>query len=169
MGTFYKLGKTQFHTGRTTELPAAPENRNQFFWDWEQNKLYGATIDLTWILVATGSLPTTDPNTVITIANFNYATSSPLLIKAVSTNEYVNEVKLVITTVFDGTVTLKVSDPGGSNDRLMKTDENDPTTLGVYSVSPEYTYAGPNNVNLYLSVAGSTQGAGQIVLITGLL
>lgn len=96
--------------------------------------------------------------------SFNYSSGASSLIWNAESGDIVFEVKLLISQVFDGTVTISVGEAGFTQ-RLMRTTENDPYELGVYSVQPVYTYTGNTAVLLYLNVTGSTQGQGKVIVI----
>lgn len=60
-------------TGRTEDLPAAPETRQQAFWDYERHILYGVSEEMQWVRIP-------DPLTLIHVdAAFGVTKSSDLI------------------------------------------------------------------------------------------
>ncbi len=118
-----------------------------------------------WVSAAPGtSLPDGITTLRVAKASFAYNTSSPLLVTNVAANAHIVEVRLLIDTAFNGTVSLTIGEPGATS-RLMAASENDPTEIGSYQTTPDYTYPGAADINLYLSAAGATQGAGRVILL----
>lgn len=95
--------------------------------------------------------------------DFTYLTSSPLALRLLTSAALATAVRLIIDTAFDGTVSLTVGEMGNTS-RLMSASQNVPSVVGSYDVTPDYQYSGGEEIRLYLSVAGSTQGAGRVLL-----
>ncbi len=102
-----------------------------------------------------------DANVNTTITPFSYLSGYPLLIRNIPDGYTVTTVRVVITTEFDGTASIKVGSPGRI-DCLMLNIDNDPYTQGSYESWPSLTYTGGDQINLYLVTSGSTQGTGVI-------
>jgi hypothetical protein len=115
------------------------------------------------VISATGA--TSDVNMFLEELVFDYNSVFPLLVQNVHAGYFVHEVRLQVTTAFNGTVTLNVGSPG-IVDRLMAATENDPTDVGAFSSWPQFEYAGDDIINLYGSVAGATQGAGLLTVVS---
>lgn len=97
------------------------------------------------------------------LAAFDYTTSSPLSIVTLDDTYTMDRLRIVIDTIFDGTVSLTCGITGDT-DSLQAADENDPTELGSYETWPGVEYAIGTTINLYLSVAGASQGEGRVIL-----
>lgn len=75
-------------------------------------------------------------------------------------NERIKRVEIAILTPFnDGATTISVGH-SGSPGGLMAASENIPTKAGNYTVEPKFLYGGSEDIKLYVSPAGSTEGAG---------
>jgi hypothetical protein len=99
--------------------------------------------------------PALDPEGLV--QTFLFSDTSPKLIGVVPKDTIVGEVVIELEQDFDdiGT-TITVGDTLSIN-RLMKSDENDPTNIAKYSANVGYKYS--SNTNIYLYVSGTnTQG-----------
>jgi hypothetical protein len=98
--------------------------------------------------------------------SFGYASSTPATIATVREGERVKRVAIQIVSSFDDSAsTLSVGHAGNQN-ALLTVDQNDPTEIGMYEVSPEFKYFGADTIKLYINRAGATTGSGVVFLWT---
>jgi len=135
--------------------------------NWWNNTVTGALFEktgaVTW--TARGNLLSTDPDSeeVKTFA-FTFASGASVACFDLPANARVLSTQIIITTPFDGVgATLKVGD-SLDDDRLMTADQNDPSEAAEYEANLYHRYLALTSVLLAISAAGSTQGAGIVVV-----
>lgn len=97
---------------------------------------------------------------------FGYATDTPLTIASIAGGERVKKIGIQITTPFnDPSSSLSVGH-AGSQEALMTVNQNDPTEIGIYEVTPEFKYYGADTIKLYINRADATEGVGTVYLWT---
>lgn len=148
-------------SGKASEFPVRAPNRQAGFWDQDNNLLYIATDDLNWELINTAA---GTANVFIYISSFTYATISPLAMFVGGASDRIERMKIEIGTAFDGTSSITVGD-AGDTDRFFQSSELDLSEAGMYEKSLNYEFPGSTQVNLYLSIAGATQGSGEVVTV----
>lgn len=97
--------------------------------------------------------------------NFAYGDASPAILTTVPAGKLIYRIGLHIKQPFDGVGAALVIGDSTVNDRLMKADENDPTTVGSNETSPAYAYGSDTVVSLtIIPGAGASTGSGLISL-----
>ena len=95
---------------------------------------------------------------------FAFDTSSPLLLVAVEAGRYIEEVIVVVDTVFDGAApTVSVGD-SGDNSRLVSTVPVNLKALGATPVAVYFKYVGATTINLYITPSTASQGEGHVIV-----
>lgn len=97
---------------------------------------------------------------------FGFSTSSPMAVAVVREGERVKKVKLKITIPFNSPATTLTMGHAGSQDALMRANQNIPGFAQTYEVSPELIYGGVDTVKLYINRAGATEGSGVVFIET---
>lgn len=98
--------------------------------------------------------------------SFGYSTPSPVTIASVKEGERVKRVAIQIVTPFNDSSSALSIGHAGSVSALMTVDQNDPQTVGVYEVSPNFMYYGSDTVKLYITRAGASAGSGIVFIET---
>lgn len=111
-----------------------------------------------------GTNLSSEANVVGDVVPFTHLTASPVELGDVEAGDHIHACKVFIDTPFDGVASLSVGEPGAPG-RLIDASMIDPKEAGLYEAWPEYTYAGPASIHLYLSKSGVTQGSGRVILI----
>lgn len=95
---------------------------------------------------------------------FGFASASPVTIAGVIARERIRRVAVLITVPFDDpSSTLSVGHTGDP-EALLARDDITPTELGLYEASPMIVYGGTDTIKLYINRAGSSQGAGYVLI-----
>lgn len=114
-----------------------------------------------------GGAPTSDANLIEVVTDFSYSSVSPLTIKASAANEFINKIRVCIDTAFNGSpATLLTMGSPGNIDILMLSSDVNTASTGIYEIWVEYLYAGVQDINLYITLNGATQGSGRIILVS---
>lgn len=97
--------------------------------------------------------------------SFAYGDASPSRLFTLPAGKTVFTVIVVIQQRFNGTgATLKVGD-AVDDDRLMATNQNDPTVIAEYETNPGYTYSTPTDLLLTINPgSGATNGSGYVLI-----
>lgn len=77
-------------------------------------------------------------------------------------------VQIVVTEAFNNALATATVGFTGNVDLLMEAIENNLLVVGENESNPAENVAGGTQINLYLNAAGSTQGAGIVLIQTGL-
>lgn len=119
------------------------------------------TLDNQWVKVADKDSSESDAQTVeIEIDH----TSTSDVIYTVSGGSRVTFVTVTVTEQFNGlNPTISVGD-ADDNARLMTEDQNDLTSLGVYSTTPSYIYSGGQDVNITFTFNAANSTSGKAVI-----
>lgn len=96
---------------------------------------------------------------------FNWGDASPRGLFTLAAGKHVYEVKLVITTPFNGTAASVSVGDLGNLDRLLDEQESDVRMAETFEVAPAYAYNADTVLQLRITPSDSTQGSG-IVIIT---
>ena len=125
---------------------------------------YIYTLDNTWVKLADQDSAQTDAQSIEVI--ITPSTPSTELIHTISNGRRVSFITVTVNEAFDHNATVSVGD-NLDNSRLMTIDQNDLTSVGVYSTTPSYVYefGTDTNINLYFNANSSTVG-NAIVAIT---
>ena len=97
------------------------------------------------------------------IVDFDYLSTSPVTICTVSPAGTITKAKLVLDTVFDGTVDMTLGINGNDN-ILMDSIDIDPYYLASYVTYPDVELGDGEIVRLYFSTLATTQGAGRVII-----
>lgn len=116
-------------------------------------------------LISTGEGGTAVQTQHRLVVPFMYGDATPKSLGTISANKQIFSTQIFITTAFDGSSPSLSIGTSGSPADLMATSDNDPNTIGEYSVYTKKVYGA--NTELFLTInAGAGAGAGAgIVLI----
>jgi hypothetical protein len=94
---------------------------------------------------------------------FSYGDPTPWQLARVASGKTVLTVTVGILTPFNGTTPSLTIGDSGDPARFMSLDLS--TASGTYEVNPDYLYSTETDINLYLSIGGSTTAGNGIILI----
>lgn len=115
--------------------------------------------------VSGGSGSGTGTDAVNEYLNFSYGDASPEPIEIVAAGKKILHIRIFITTPFNGSGAALSVGPSGDPDQLMDETENDPTTIGEYSVSPNISFGSSTLIQLHITPGGgASQGSGLLVM-----
>jgi hypothetical protein len=117
-----------------------------------------------WLVFEAGGGGTGGAGETVARVPFTFASASPLLLLSIPAGSAVNRCALVITTTFDDpTATLSVG-TAFSPAALLATSDIEPGIAGQYESDLIVPFTPAETLILTLSPAGSTQGAGYVLL-----
>lgn len=96
---------------------------------------------------------------------FAWGDVSPRALVIVGAGKVVERITVFIEEAFDGTApSIQIGDAGQPG-RLLTTDDNDPATVGSYTVFPGHSYGVDTAINLTIDPgAGGSHGSGLVVI-----
>jgi len=95
--------------------------------------------------------------------NFTYQTASPLFLQGLSDENVIDVVTLVILTPFDDVAATLTCGTDGTPALVFSAGDVTPGQARQYGFEEKHEIAGAENLRLFLSPAGSTQGAGYVL------
>jgi hypothetical protein len=104
------------------------------------------------------------PGTATLMHGFSWGDAQPQTLFVASDGGFIAKVEVIITTPFDAQATLSVG-YSADHERLMFTDENDPSALGTYQSNPNYRVSGSTAIVFYKNLIGNVSaGAGTLLI-----
>ena len=97
------------------------------------------------------------------VIDFDFSSVSPVLIGKSPTGLSISNIIIEIITPFNNPATTITAGDAGDHTRLFPANLNDPTTAENYEAEPNYIYAAPTDMYLYITGV-STAGAGRVRL-----
>ena len=97
--------------------------------------------------------------------DFTFGTVSPLTIRGLSLGNAVMDSEVVITTPFDGVGAVISLGSNTDVDAVIAGAMINPAVVTTYSQSTNYVPTGADNLKLYITPSGSTQGAGYVMTL----
>jgi hypothetical protein len=79
-------------------------------------------------------------------------------------NATVLRARVYVSQAFDGVTPTIVIGDAVDPDRLLKEEENDPETVGLYVVDAYYKYGGSTQLNCTVTTSGASQGIATVVV-----
>jgi hypothetical protein len=104
------------------------------------------------------------PGTATLMHVFSWGDAQPQTLFVANDGGFIAKVEVIITTPFDAHVTLSVG-YSADHERLMFTDENDPSALGTYQSNPNYRVSGSTAIVFYKTLIGNVSaGSGTLFI-----
>ena len=101
--------------------------------------------------------------------DFTYDMASPSTLMAVTTDQRIMRVGIIIVTPFDDpAATVSIGHTGNQNG-LMASADNDPSFAAYYEVESNMKYGGVDVIKLYVDPGNSSQGSGTLFLETNIM
>lgn len=92
--------------------------------------------------------------------------ASPKPLISAPAGKVIHDVRVAVTTAFDGAGAALTVGSAGDPDELMTAAQNLPSEAGAYEVSPGVSYGSTTAINLSITPgSGATQGAGVVTII----
>jgi hypothetical protein len=108
--------------------------------------------------------PPGGPGTATLMYIFSWGDAQPQTLFVASDGGFIAKVEVIITTPFDAQSTLSVG-YSADHERLMFTDENDPSVAGTYQSNPNYRVSGSTAILFYKTLIGNVSAGSGLILI----
>lgn len=137
-------------------IPSIIRNNGDFYLDLSTGGIYQQTAGV-WIFAFYIATETQIP--------FSWGDATPAVLGVFEVGKIIYSISLVILEPFDGIGASLSIGVDGNADLFMATNECDPKTAEVYSVTPGYKFAVEKTVKLFITPgAGATKGNGVIMI-----
>jgi hypothetical protein len=100
------------------------------------------------------------PGELVVGVPFAFNTASPLILQAVAAGTLLNRADILITTAFDDPAATLRLGTAASPSLVLAAADNLPSRLGQYQTEALTLFVAPDNLQLSISPAASTMGAG---------
>lgn len=161
--TFYET-QPRLYTlmGRTADRPTVPPDKHALFWDIQLARMYAVNDSMEWVLI---NAPPPSPTGVNTFNGvFTFAdTPSGLLMTTPNDNTFIMRVYVDVQTAFTPGITAIIGD-SGDTDRLVKSNQINLEEVGLYEVSPLFTYPVVTDIEVRVSGGASDGFAGVYIV-----
>ena len=104
------------------------------------------------------------PGTATLMHGFSWGDAQPQTLFTANDGGFIAKLEIIITTPFDAQATLSVG-YSADHERLMFTDENDPSAAGTYQSNPNYRVSGSTAIVFYKTLIGNVSAGSGYVLI----